>query len=218
LSLEAFLPDLSVLALFCIAALALLVVPGPSVLYIVTRSMDQGRTAGLVSVLGIHTGTLVHIGAAAAGVSAVLMSSALAFNVIRCLGAAYLIWLGIRRLRGRDEFRGPKEITERRMSRIYFQGAIVNVLNPKTALFFLAFLPQFVDVDNGAAWFQIVVFGLLFILLGILSDCAYALLASTLADRLRRSRRFSNAQRFFAGGTLVALGVTSAISLDSRIK
>lgn len=207
------MPELSALALFCAAALALLVVPGPSVLYIVTRSMDQGRTAGLVSVLGIHTGTLAHIAAAAAGLSALLVSSALAFNIVRYLGAAYLIWLGLIRLLGRErEERGATEIMERRLSRVYLQGAVVNLLNPKTALFFLAFLPQFVDVSRGAAWLQIVVFGLLFIALGMLSDGAYALLASRLADRLRTSRRFANAQRYWAGGTLIALGVTAAIS------
>ena len=206
------MPDPNVLGYFCLAALALLVVPGPSVLYIVTRSMDQGRMAGLMSVLGVHTGTLVHIGAAAVGISAVLMSSAVAFNVVRYAGAAYLIYIGLKRLFGKEE---PIEIEQgspRKLSRIYYQGVVVNVLNPKTALFFLAFLPHFVDPSKGAAWLQIVVLGLVFIAVGIVSDGTYAIAASTLAGKLRTSRNFQRFQRYFAGGTLVALGVTAAVS------
>ena len=145
------LPDTSTLALFAVASLALLVVPGPAVLYIVTRSIDQGRTAGFVSTLGIHVGTLVHIAAASLGLSALVVSSALAFNTIKYLGAAYLIWLGIRKIMGRDDDSGDPQIKTRRLSRIFYQGILVNVLNPKTALFFLAFLPQFVDVSKGAS-------------------------------------------------------------------
>ena len=206
------MPEPSVLAVFCLAALALLVVPGPSVLYIVTRSMDQGRMAGMASVLGVHTGTLVHIAAAAAGISALLISSAIAFNIVRFVGAAYLIYIGVRRLLGKDEPAGVQEGSPRRLSRIFYQGVVVNVLNPKTALFFFAFLPQFVDPSKGAAWFQIVVLGLVFILIGILSDGTYALAASTLAGRLKTSKHWHRVQRYFAGGTLVALGVTAAVS------
>ena len=207
------MPEPSAIAIFSLAALALLVVPGPSVLYIVTRSIDGGRAAGLVSVLGVHTGTLAHIAAAAAGISALLMSSAIAFNAVRYVGAAYLIWLGINRLLGRDARREEEEhvVKERRLSRIYVQGILVNVLNPKTALFFLAFLPQFVDPSRGAAWAQTIFFGVLFVLLGVLSDGVYALLAAVLAGRLRTSKVFGRARRWFAGGTLVALGVTAAV-------
>lgn len=206
------MPEPNVLGLFCLAALALLVVPGPSVLYIVTRSMDQGRMAGLTSVLGIHTGTLVHIAAAAAGISALLISSAVAFNVVRFAGAAYLIYIGLKRLFGREEPIGVEQGSPRKLSRIYYQGVVVNVLNPKTALFFFAFLPQFVDPSKGAAWLQIVFLGLVFIAVGIVSDGTYALAASTLAGKLRTSRHFHRFQRYFAGGTLVALGVTAALS------
>ena len=138
-------------ALFVVAALALLVVPGPAVLYIVTRSIHQGRRAGLVSVLGIHLGTLVHIAAATAGLSALLLSSATAFYVVKYAGAAYLIGLGLFTLLSR---KGEAEIAlggERRLRRVFAQGVVVNVLNPKTALFFLAFLPQFVDPGHGHA-------------------------------------------------------------------
>src|SRR5688572_26921667 len=126
--------------------MALLIIPGPSVIYIVTRSIEQGRTAGLVSVLGIHVGSLVHVFAAAVGLSALLVSSAVAFNVIKFMGAAYLIVLGIRRFRERGEVLVERTSRAEPLSRIFAQGIVVNVLNPNTALFFLAFLPQFVDV------------------------------------------------------------------------
>lgn len=206
------MPEPSAIVIFSLAALALLIVPGPSVLYIVTRSIDGGRPAGLVSVLGIHTGTLAHIAAAAAGISALLMSSALAFNAVRYVGAAYLIWLGITRLLGRDEIEEEHVVRERKLSRIYMQGILVNVLNPKTALFFLAFMPQFIDVSRGSAWTQTLFFGFLFVLLGMISDGLYALTASVLAGKLRHSKAFARGRRWFAGGTLVALGVTAAVS------
>lgn len=206
------MPEASTIALFSAAALALLVVPGPSVLYIVTRSIDQGRSAGFVSVLGVHTGTLAHIGAAAAGISALLVSSAVAFNLVRYAGAAYLIWLGITRLLESEELEPAAEVYERTLSRVFYQGVLVNLLNPKTALFFLAFLPQFVDPGRGPAWPQVLVLGSVFVLLGMLSDGAYALAASSLAGRLTKSRRWAAARRFVAGGTLVALGLTAALT------
>lgn len=142
------MPSAEVFAAFAVASLALLVVPGPSVLYIVTRSMDQGRAAGLVSVLGIHTGSIVHVAAAALGLSAILASSALTYGIVKYVGAAYLIWLGIRALRCRDQERPDVAGKGHSLRRVYAQGVVVNVLNPKTALFFLAFLPQFVDVSK----------------------------------------------------------------------
>ena len=185
-------PSASSYALFVIAALTLLVIPGPAVLYIVGQSIDGGRRAGVVSVLGITTGTLVHIAAAAVGLSALLMSSAVAFNAVRYAGAAYLILLGIRRLLSRDEA-VVVERPPRTLRRAYTRGIVVNVLNPKTALFFLAFLPQFVDVSRGHVWLQIVVLGLTMAGLGLLSDGTYALVAGTVAERLRGRRRFLEA-------------------------
>ena len=149
------MPDPSRLALFVGAALLLLVVPGPSVLYIVTQSVSHGRRAGMASVAGITTGTLVHIAAATIGLSALLASSALAFDVVKYLGAAYLIVVGIRRLAGLERSEQADVPRSRSLGRLYRQGIVVNVLNPKTALFFLAFLPQFVDSARGAAWAQI---------------------------------------------------------------
>src|SRR4029450_2037885 len=170
------------LALFAVAAVTLLVIPGPAVLYIVTRSVARGRAAGLASVCGVHVGTLVHVAAAALGLSALLVSSATAYHAVRWLGAAYLVWLGIRRLLAKDEPSGSVKdphASRPGLRRIFAQGVVVNVLNPKPALFFLAFLPQFVDVSRGSVPFQVVVFGVAFVLLGLVSDGTYALLAST---------------------------------------
>ncbi len=204
--------DPSRLALFVGAALLLLVVPGPSVLYIVTQSVSHGRRAGIASVAGITTGTLVHIAAATVGLSALLASSALAFDVVKYLGAAYLIVVGLRRLAGLEREREPHTRETRDLGRLYRQGIVVNTLNPKTALFFLAFLPQFVEPDRGAAWAQILLLGLLFAALGFCSDGVWALVAGTLGDRLRRSRRFPAVQRFASGSVFVGLGAVAALT------
>jgi threonine/homoserine/homoserine lactone efflux protein len=209
------MPEASTLALFTVAAVTLLVIPGPSVLYIVTRSVDQGRAAGLASVGGIHVGTLVHVAAAALGLSALLVSSATAYNAVRWVGAAYLIWLGVQRLRAHDEPSGPpKDPPTSRLGlrRVFAQGIVVNVLNPKTALFFFAFLPQFVDPSRGSVPFQVLVFGVAFVLLGLLSDGAYAVLAATGAGWLRRRPRVARTSRLVSGGVLISLGVTTALA------
>jgi threonine/homoserine/homoserine lactone efflux protein len=209
------MPEVSTLALFTLAAVTLLVIPGPAVLYIVTRSVDQGRAAGLASVCGIHVGTLVHVAAAAMGLSALLVSSATAYHAVRWLGAAYLIWLGVRRLLAKDEPSGSgKGLDASRLGlrRIFAQGVVVNVLNPKTALFFFAFLPQFVDTSRGSVPFQVLVLGVAFVLLGLVSDGAYAVAASAGAGWLRRRPGVAKASRLVSGGVLISLGVTTALA------
>jgi threonine/homoserine/homoserine lactone efflux protein len=208
------MPEPSTLALFAVAAVTLLVIPGPAVLYIVTRSVDQGRAAGLASVCGVHVGTLVHVAAAALGLSALLVSSATAYDTVRWLGAAYLVWLGVRRLLARDDDLAAAGSGYRRtgLGRIFAQGVVVNVLNPKTALFFFAFLPQFVDTSRGSVPFQVVVFGVAFVVLGLLSDGAYAVAASTGAGWLRRRPGVARASRLLSGGVLISLGVTTALA------
>ena len=203
-------PDSHALALFAAAALALLLVPGPAVLYIVAQSAEHGRVAGLVSVAGVHLGTLAHVAAAAVGLSALIVSSAVAFGVVKFAGAAYLVYLGIRRLLSRD----PGELLPARdqpLSRLFTQGAVVNVLTPKTAVFFLAFLPQFVDPER-TVWTQVVILGLTFVALGVLSDGAYALAAGTLGGWLRARR---NALRYASGSVFVGLGVSAALAKRS---
>ena len=204
------MPPASDYAIFLLAGLTLLVIPGPAVLYIVGQSIDGGRRVGLVSVLGITTGTLVHVTAAAAGLSALLVSSAVAFDAVRYAGAAYLIVIGLLRLARRTE-QEPVDVRPLHdLRRAYTRGIVVNVLNPKTALFFLAFLPQFVDASRGHAWLQIVVLGLSFATLGMLSDGAYAVVAGTVAGRLRGSRGFELVQRWIPGSLFMGLGVFAA--------
>jgi threonine/homoserine/homoserine lactone efflux protein len=202
----------SSLLLFVTGAALLLVVPGPAVTYVISRSIGHGRAAGLVSVLGIVVGTLLHVTAATLGLSALLASSVLAFQFIKYLGAAYLIYLGIRTLRRDDSQLLQAASSERRLLRIFAQGVLVNLLNPKTALFFLAFLPQFVDPSLGHPSLQIFQLGVLFALMGWISDSVWAVLAGTVAERFRSSFRLRRAQRNVSGGALIALGLASAFS------
>ena len=179
------MPDPTLWDLFLIASLVLLLTPGPAVLYIVARSVQHGRTAGIVSVVGIHAGTIVHIAAAAIGISALVVSSALAFAVVKYLGAAYLIWMGIRTFLTRDFAAEAPTPGNSSLSRAFRDGFVVNVFNPKTAIFFLAFLPQFIDPARGAVHWQIMVLGLTFMALGILTDGMFAFLAGALGELLR---------------------------------
>ncbi|HEU4397982.1 MAG TPA: LysE family translocator [Actinomycetota bacterium] len=206
------MPDTATIAVFAVAAVTLLLIPGPAVLYIVSRSVGQGRAAGLASVCGIHVGSLLHVAAAALGLSALLVSSALAYDTVRYLGAAYLVWLGVQRLLARDEDARPARAGGDRLGRIFAQGVVVNILNPKTALFFFAFLPQFVDASAGTVRLQVAVLGATFVGLGLVTDSAYALLASTSASFLRGRRRVARASRLVSGGVLVGLGVTTALA------
>ena len=211
------LPEWSSLGVFVAAALALLLTPGPAVLYIVARSIDQGRRAGLVSMLGVHTGTIAHVAAAAAGLSALLAASATAFSAVKYLGAAYLIYLGAARLLrpGATAAASPEQ-RRPRLRRAFLDGIVVNVLNPKTALFFLAFLPQFADVSRGRVGAQILGLGLLFMALGVVTDGVYAIGAGTAARWLRANPRFLASERWVSGGLYIGLGLAAAPSSGNR--
>jgi len=203
------MPTVSAIALFCVASTALAVVPGPAVTYIVTHSIDKGRRAGLVSATGVATGGLVHVAAATVGLSALIASSAAAFTTVKLVGAAYLIAVGIRRILSREEGDDVQPVPAPHRD-LYVQGVVVNVLNPKTALFFLAFLPQFVDPAQGPIWPQVALLGMLFAVIAFTSDVCYALVADLLAGKLRRSGAGAKLRRFVSGGIFVALGVTAA--------
>ena len=208
------MPDASTFVLFVAAALVLLLVPGPAVIYVVARSVEGGRLTGLVSVLGVELGTLLHVVFAAAGLSAIVVSSAAAFSIVKWLGAAYLIWLGLRQILGRDG--GDEEVQyggEGNRFRVFSQSVLVQVLNPKVALFFLAFLPQFVDPSRGAAWTQVVVLGATLAFLGLFTDGLYALLGGTAGDWVRnKNLGLRRAGRYVTGGVYIALGAVAAIS------
>jgi len=204
-------PSASTLAVFAAASFALIVVPGPSVLYIVGASISQGRRAGLTSMLGVQAGGLIHVFAAAIGVSALIASSAEAFTVVKFAGAAYLVYLGIQRIRhaGEDDH---QEQAPRSHAHLFRQGVVVNVLNPKVAIFFVAFLPQFIDPAAGTPGLQIVVLGLLFLLIAMISDGTYALLAGTAAEHLRGS--FKSRQRLdrISGTIIIGLGAVAVLT------
>jgi threonine/homoserine/homoserine lactone efflux protein len=206
------MPTLSTLATFAIASIILLITPGPAVLFIITRSIDQGRLAGIVSVLGVGTGTLFHVAAATLGLSAILLSSALAFSIVKYLGAVYLIYMGVRKFLEKSKHEQPDHIEPKPYRLLYQQGVVVNILNPKLALFFFAFLPQFVDTNNGPVAGQFFVLGMTFAILGICSDSLYALLAGTFGEWLKSSRLFLHGERYLAGTMYIALGLTAAVS------
>lgn len=202
----------SKLYLFMGAALVLLLIPGPAVLYITARSASQGRMAGLVSVFAIETANFLQAVAAALGLSAILLSSALAFDAVKYLGAAYLVYLGIRKLLASDGGGVDGIIRQESLSRVYWQGFAVNILNPKTALFFFAFLPQFVDPAKGNVIGQNLLLGAVFVGMAIVTDSMYALLTSSIAGRLSGSRRFQKGGRYFAGLVYIGLGITTALT------
>ena len=209
------MPSLSTYALFIATSLALLAIPGPAVLYVVSRSIDQGRRAGLASVLGITTGTVVHVTLATVGLSSLVLASKVAFDAVRYVGAAYLIFLGVRRLLTRAE-EDPAGRAPRSRRDLYRQGLIVNLLNPKTIVFIFAFIPQFVDVNAGHVWLQIMLLGLTFAGLGLASDSLYAVVAGTVADRLRGTPVIARVERWFGGSVLIGLGVAAAIVAPHR--
>jgi threonine/homoserine/homoserine lactone efflux protein len=210
------MPEPTTLVLFAGAALALLVVPGPSVIYIVTRGIHQGRAAALVSVLGVTTATLVHTVFAAAGLSALLASSALAFSIVKYAGSAYLVFLALRTWldRSDEQLDIPRPAADLR--RVYVEGALVNLLNPKTALFILALLPQFVDPSRGAAGLQILLLGGILASLGLLSDGTYALASGSIGSWLRRRRSIAAVQRRISAAIYAMLGIGTALVGERR--
>ena len=202
----------SYLSLFISVAAVLVFTPGPNTLYIIARSIQQGRRAGAVSSLGVQVGTLIHVVIAAFGLSTLLVSSDWAFNFVKYAGATYLIYLGVKTLLTREK-RGPiKAVGNESLSYTFRQGVVVNLLNPKTALFFFAFLPQFVDPERGVVAIQIVVLGIILIFLGTTSDMIYALTAGSFGIWLRKNSRFLPVQHYFAGGVYIGLGILTALT------
>jgi threonine/homoserine/homoserine lactone efflux protein len=206
------MPDLTHLPLFILASAVLLLTPGPAVLYIIAQSMDQGRRAGLVSVCAIEVGNFMHVIAATLGLSALLLSSALAFTIVKYLGAAYLVYLGLRKLLTREATQATRNSHLQSLRRVFSQGVVVATLNPKTALFFVAFLPQFVDPSQASIAGQMLVLGCIFVMLAVISDSMYALLAGTVGQWLRGSRSVVRAERYVAGSVYIGLGVTAALA------
>jgi threonine/homoserine/homoserine lactone efflux protein len=200
------------LPLFILASGILILTPGPAVLYIIARSVDQGRRAGLVSVCAIEVGNFMHVLAATVGLSALLLSSALAFTIVKYLGAAYLVYLGLRKLLTGDTLQVAGDSRPQSLRRTFSQGVLVATLNPKTALFFVAFLPQFVDPSRGAIGGQMLFLGCIFVMLAVISDSMYALLAGTVGQWLKSSHSVLRTQRYVIGTVYITLGVTAALA------
>ncbi|WP_394828972.1 LysE family translocator [Pendulispora albinea] len=198
-------------AIFLVASAALIAVPGPNHLYIMTRSIAEGRRSGFASAFGVETGTLVHIAIAAAGLSYVIAQSVIAFSVVKYSGAAYLVYLGIRTLRARDEAQTVAATAPQSLRRVYLEGVVVNVFNPKVILFFLAFLPQFIDPRAGSVPLQIVVLGLVLLTLGLVSDIVYVIGAGSLGQWMRTRASFRRYQRYISGVVYLGLGATTAM-------
>jgi threonine/homoserine/homoserine lactone efflux protein len=205
-------PDSASLAGFIAAALVVLVIPGPAVLYILAQSLGQGRRAGLASVLGLSTGALVHVAAATAGLSAILLTSATAFTAVKLLGAAYLIYLGIRTLLTRAPAGRIAAPPARALRRVFADGIVVSILNPKIAVFFLAFLPQFVDPVRGPVPQQILLLGLLYVALALVTDATYALVAGSLRHWLSGRVLDGPLPRYASGLLYIGLGVGTAMT------
>jgi threonine/homoserine/homoserine lactone efflux protein len=188
------------------------VVPGPGVIYIVTRSLGQGRRAGLVSVLGVEGGNLVHVAAASLGLSALIASSAEAFTVVKYAGAAYLVYLGTRTLlaRSADPAEQLREAPANTPAHAVRQGLLTEALNPKTALFFLTFLPQFCQPEHGALALQLIVLGAISVALNTLVDVVVAHGAGRISDRLRERPRLWRRQQIATGSLLLGLGAVAA--------
>lgn len=205
------MPDAHTVLIVALASLVLVVVPGPAVIYILTRSVSQGRTAGIVSAIGVNLGSAFHVLAAVAGLSLLLASSAYAYTVVKWLGVAYLAWIGYRTLTAHDADFNEPEVQPQSIRRIFAQGVLVNVLNPKVAIFFLAFLPQFVDPMSTNPTLQTFVLGMTPVAIGLVSDSIYALIGGGLGDLFRRRPGAARATRLTAGFTYLALaGIAAA--------
>jgi threonine/homoserine/homoserine lactone efflux protein len=204
--------DLASLLLFMTATLALNLAPGPDMLYVSTRSLTQGRRAGVISALGIAAGSVVHTVAIASGLAALLRALPLAYEIVRFAGAAYLIWLGIQALRNKSGLAAGKPPAPASDWAIFRQGAITNVLNPKVALFFLAFLPQFVHPERGSVALQLVVLGCLFNCSGTLVNVAVAYLTSSAGRWLSARGRAERIFRWLTASVFIGLGLRLALS------
>ena len=195
------------LALFFAAALLLAITPGPGIFYVLARTLAGGRPEGIHSSLGTFIGGLFHLFAAALGVSAILAASAVAFRTVKYAGAAYLVWLGIRMVRTRNEMTFAATPSQG----AFRQGIFTEALNPKTALFFLSFIPQFIAPERGHIFFQFIVLGAISVILNTSADLLVVLLASPLERKLKSSPRFRSRQRVASGAGMITLGAYVAL-------
>jgi threonine/homoserine/homoserine lactone efflux protein len=205
------MPDANTMILVMAASVVLVVVPGPAVIYILTRSISQGRRAGLASAVGVNAGSAIHVLAAVVGLSVVLASSEVLFSIVRWAGVAYLAWIGLRTLLSTDDAFLEPATDVSSLRHVFSQGVIVNVLNPKVAMFFLAFLPQFIDPTAPNAALQSLVLGMTLVVIGLVSDSVYALLGGSIGGAIRNRPGAARTTRIVSGITYLALaGVAAA--------
>jgi threonine/homoserine/homoserine lactone efflux protein len=206
------MPDFATFGLFLTAAFILSITPGPGILYVLARSFNGGKQEGILSSVGLFVGGLFHVIAAAIGLSGLLMTSAIAFSVVKYIGAAYLIYLGIKTLLSRNHFSLPPAKLQQQSRSAFYQGIITEILNPKTALFFLAFIPQFVNPSGGSAFTQFLILGLITASLNLLVDIGVSWFAGPIGQRLKTNRRLQSGQRVASGCTLISLGAYVAVA------
>ena len=201
------MPDIG---LFLVASALLTIAPGPDIVYVLTRGVAQGRRAGFAAALGFATGVIFHTALAALGIAALIRSSEFAFSLVRYAGAAYLVYLGIRTLMSRSGFELNKDNSSLALWTVYKQSVIGNVLNPKVTLFFLSFLPQFINVNAGHVELQMVLLGVLFMLQTVLIFGAVAFFSGVIGDKLRTNSSVADRLNVFAGVIFIALGIRVA--------
>jgi threonine/homoserine/homoserine lactone efflux protein len=204
--LDSLMPGLTTLLLFALATFLLTVTPGPGVLYVTSRSLAQGRSAGFASMFGIESGEVVWLAAAASGVAALLAASVSALTVLRFAGAAYLIFVGVQRWRSAEVFEAPSPT---RLGRIFAQGFVTQILNPKVAVFFIAFLPQFLNPTMPIAP-QVALLGVVYVAVAIGVDTTYVLTSAAVARRFMQSRLAQRRMNRVSAATYVALGLAAA--------
>lgn len=201
------IPSPENILLFITAATILIIVPGPAVLYIMMKSMEQGYKAGIASVFGVGVGAMVHVVAAAVGVSALLVASATTFSILKYAGAVYLIYLGIRKIIDKAPQVEEHKVDKKSLFNIFYEGVIVNILSPKSAIFFFAFLPQFINPERGGTTSQILFLGLLFFIIALVSDMCYVLLSGKLVKQFKTSAVYPKIQKYASGSIHIALGL-----------
>lgn len=206
------MPDGTTIMIVALASFALVVMPGPAVIYILTRSISQGRNAGLVSAVGVNLGSSVHVLAAVAGLTVLLSNSATAYTIVKWAGVGYLAWIGLRTLMTDDENFAQPVLEPTALRRVFIQGVLVNMLNPKVAIFFLAFLPQFVDTNAPHATTQTLVLGMTLVTIGFVTDSMYALVGGSVGDALRRRPTVARATRLVSGSIYLALAGLAAVT------
>ena len=210
------MPEGTTILVVALASVVLVVIPGPAVIYILTRSVSQGRNAGLVSAVGVNLGSTVHVFAAVAGLTVLLASSATAYTAVKWAGVAYLAWIGIRTLMADDEEFTDSGVEPASLRRIFIQGVLVNMLNPKVAIFFLAFLPQFVDHNAPNAAAQTLFLGLTLVTIGLISDSVYAVIGGSIGKLFRRRPGAARISRITAGSVYLALAGIAAVAGTRR--